>query len=127
MIKATFKGTFGKDPEIKRVGADDIALLNFSVATERQAKVDGKYTKVTDWIYCTAWGQKAEAIEKWFGKGGQIIIHGTFETRSWETADGDKRYGWAFRVDDFEFVGRKDKGNGSAKAEPEDDYEDIPF
>ena len=125
MIRATFKGTFGKDPELRRVGADDTAMLNFSVATERQAKVDGEWTKVTDWINCTAWGRKAEAIDKWFGKGGQIIIHGTFETRSWEDAEGNLKYGWSFRVDDFEFVGRKEKSQPSTGDGP--DHDDIPF
>lgn len=126
MIRATFKGTFGQDPEIKRVGADDTAMLNFSLATTRQAKVDGNWESVTDWIYCTAWAQKAEAIERWFGKGGSILIHGTFETRSWEDGEGNKRYGWSWRVDDFEFVQKKQGANGKDR-EAEDDYGDIPF
>lgn len=129
MIRATFKGTLGQDLEIKYLEGGT-ALLNFSVATQRQAKVGENWESVTDWINCIAWGRKAEIIAEWFGKGGQIIIHGTFETRNWEDADGNKRYGWQWRVDDFEFVGKKDKGAASSTPDPKDkeeDHDDIPF
>jgi single-strand DNA-binding protein len=105
MINATFKGTFGKDPELSYTPSGTAKLVA-SLATERSAKVDGEWDKVTDWVRIQAWGKKAEAIAEWFGKGGQIIIHGTFETYKFEGRDGDMVYGWHFRVNDFEFVGK---------------------
>ena len=128
MINATFKGTFGKDPELRTVGANDTSLLTASLATNRQAKEDGEWTSVTDWVRIQAWGQKADAIAKWFGKGGQIIIHGTFETYKWNK-DGEDIYGWHWRVNDFEFVGAKNEGSRertSGDRTPDRD-DDIPF
>ena len=132
MINATFKGTFGKDPELEYIGANDTAKLTASLATERSAKVDGDWGKVTDWIRIQAWGKKAEAIAKWFGKGGQIIIHGTFETYKFEGRDGDTIYGWHFRVNDFEFVGNKNEGSkertsGDRTSQKPDRDDEIPF
>lgn len=128
MINATFKGTFGKDPELSYTSGGTAKLVA-SLATERSSKVDGEWTKVTDWVRIQAWGKKAEAIEEYFGKGGQIIIHGTFETYKFEGRDGDTIYGWHFRVNDFEFVGSKNAGSrerttGDRTSSRDDD---IPF
>jgi single-strand DNA-binding protein len=129
MINATFKGTFGKDPELSYTSGGT-AKLTASLATERSAKVDGEWEKVTDWVRIVAWGKKAEAIERFFGKGGQIIIHGTFETFKWNNNDGETIYGWNFRVNDFEFVGNKNEGSRertSGDRTPNRDKDDIPF
>lgn len=127
MIRATFKGNFGADPELNYTQGGT-AVLNANLATERSAKVDGEWTKVTDWVRIVAWGRKAEAIEEYFGKGGQIIIHGTLETTTWEDKDGNKRYGWQIRVDDFEFVTKTQKsGQDRGREMDSEPDDDIPF
>ena len=120
-------GYLGGNPELKEMQGQNgpYKKVSFSVGVGRD------FGDETDWFSCSLSGKRAEALEKYFKKGSQILLWGSM--RSYKKKDGTK--GWILNVDGFDFC---DKANGSsqpasapqaAEAEPkfEEVDEDIPF
>ena len=110
MNKVILQGRLTKDPEIRYAqGADNKAFAKFTLAVSRTFKnKDGKYD--ADFINCTAYGNTAEAIEKWFSKGKAITVEGEWRTGSYEK-DGAKVYTNECQVSRWEFP-LESKGDG---------------
>ena len=74
--KITLIGNVGKDPELKFLPSGK-ALCNFTLATnERKKDLDGVVTDSTVWWRVTAWGNTAEAVNKYAKKGSKLLIEG---------------------------------------------------
>lgn len=74
--KITLIGNVGKDPELKFLPSGK-ALCNFTLATnERKRDLDGVVTDSTVWWRVTAWGNTAEAVNKYAKKGSKLLIEG---------------------------------------------------
>lgn len=52
---------------------------------------DGETKEQTAFINCVAWGKLGESIGN-LRKGNRAFVEGRLQTRSYETADGQKRY-----------------------------------
>ena len=121
----TIHGYLGRDPELKEyknANGETRNLVNFSVGVSRVG--DG-----TDWFDVTFFGKRAEVIEKFFGKGSQIIVSGRMQSDVYEK-DGQKRKSWKLIGEDFDFCDSKDSPRGSATVESDSftaAEEDIPF
>lgn len=83
----TLAGRMTKDPEIRRTQSGK-AVVSFSIACERDFTNKGE--KVTDFFNIVAWGNTAEFVGKYIGKGRMVAIAGRLETRSYENRNGDK-------------------------------------
>lgn len=87
----------------------------------------------TDWFYCVFYGPKADAVEKWFRKGSQIIVRGRME--SYKPKNDPNRTAWCLSADGFDFCDKKTNSDGSSAVQSEPDpeglgpleEEDIPF
>lgn len=124
--KITIHGYLGRDPELKdytNARGEPGRLVNFSVGVSRDVG-DG-----TDWFDVTMFGRRAEVIEKFFGKGSQIIVTGRMQSETVEK-DGVKRKYWNLIGTDFDFCDSKDSPRGQNNA-PVDSWEqadeDNPF
>lgn len=82
-------GRLTRDPELRRTGSG-IAVVNFSVAVERDFKTDSG-EKETDFIDCVAWRKTGEFVNKYFKRGSMIVCAGRLQIRSWTDNDGNKR------------------------------------
>jgi single-strand DNA-binding protein len=102
MNKVFLLGRLGKDPEVKKIGAD-LSVCNFTVATTEYVK-DGD--KRAEWHRVVCFGKNAENVGKYLKKGSQVAIEGKNQTREWEK-DGEKRYSTEIIVNHIEFVGTK--------------------
>jgi single-strand DNA-binding protein len=91
--KVQLIGNVGYTPEIKNLeGGKKVA--NFSIATNEFYKdSNGEKVQDTQWHNIVAWGKTAEIVEKYAGKGKEIAIEGKLSSRSYETSDGEKKYG----------------------------------
>ncbi|MBQ4096505.1 MAG: single-stranded DNA-binding protein [Oscillospiraceae bacterium] len=79
------------------------SVLSFTVAVDRApAKQGGE--RQTDFINCVAFGQRAEFISRYFGKGRMIAIEGSIRTGSYDR-DGQKHYTTDIWVDSASFTG----------------------
>lgn len=89
----------------------------------------------TDFISLTAFGKKAETLEKYGFKGQKMLIEGRIQTGSYEK-DGVKHSTTDIIVDRSEFLSFKDNNTSEEKTgskeaisgfEALDDSENIPF
>ena len=71
----------------------------------------------------TAFGKSAEALNKYFNKGKQILITGKVSTDQWEK-DGQKRSKQKITITGWGFVSEGKSQSEPAKPEPE---QEVPF
>lgn len=101
-------GRITKDLEIRQ-SQSGTAVLRFSVAVDRPQK-NGE--KTADFINCIAFGQTAEFIGRYFGKGRMIAIEGNIKTGSYEK-NGVTFYTTDVIVERTSFTGEpKNENNG---------------
>lgn len=130
----TIHGYCGRDPVKETVQGQKgpYSKTNVSVGVSRDFG-DG-----TDWFYCVFYGPKADAVEKWFRKGSQIIVRGRME--SYKPKNDPNRTAWLLSAEGFDFCDKNTNSDGSraSAAEPDEpeptipatpalDEEDIPF
>lgn len=95
------RGNLARDPELRFVGQNKTAVVNFTVATSREfTRADGSQDKVTSFIQCEAWDSGAEAVANALKKGDLVMIEGSLRNDSWEK-DGVKHSTLKVRVNNF--------------------------
>lgn len=99
-------GRITKELEIRQ-SQSGTAVLRFTVAVDRPQK-NGE--KSADFISCIAFGQTAEFIGRYFGKGRMIAIEGNIHTGSYEK-DGRTIYTFEVFVERVSFTGEKSENN----------------
>lgn len=121
-------GRLARDPELRYTGKGT-PVCNFTVAVN-----NGYGEKQTaDFINCIAWNKTAEFVDKYFQKGGMIIVIGRIQTRTWEGKDGRKNYATEVVASEVNFGESKQKQEPEQK-QPKDDFiplsesdDDLPF
>ena len=85
-------GNLGNTPEIKDFeGGKKLAKL--SIATnESYRNQKGEVVKETQWHNVIAWGKTAKIVEEYLDKGAEVCISGKLTSRSYEDAEGKKKY-----------------------------------
>ncbi len=115
MNKAILVGNLTRDPEQRTTGSGT-PVTSFTVAVNRRFKSqDG--TQQTDFINCVAWRGTAEFIAKYFVKGSKIGVVGTIQTRTYDDAQGVKKYVTEVVVDEAEFVTSKAQNPGADRGD----------
>lgn len=83
-------GNIGNVYELRRVGSDNKAVIDFSVAVTprvRNPKTNDWEDGTTSWVNCVAWGRLAENIEQSFNKGDRVILQGEMKDKPAYTKD----------------------------------------
>ena len=90
MNKVILVGRLTRDPDIKSTTTGK-AVANFTIAVDRRFKnKDGQ--KEVDFVPIVVWGQQAEFVGKYIGKGRQVALSGRLQVRTYEANDGQKRW-----------------------------------
>ena len=98
-------GRLTAKPEL-RVTTTNRNYSRFTLAVNRPKQKDKE--QETDFINCIAWGKTGETIAKYFDKGSPIMINGSIRVTTYEK-EGQKRTSTDVVINDFEFVGSKQK------------------
>ena len=99
MNSVNLVGRLGQDPKVGAVpSGSKVATLSLGV------KRKTKEGETTDWFDCVSWGKNADVIEQYVKKGDRIGITGTLQTRSFETANGEKRKVVEVLIERLEFL-----------------------
>lgn len=119
-------GRLASDPE-KRQTATGVSVCNFSVAVQRDYEQNGE--RLCDFFNCVAWRGLADMICNHFGKGKEIVVHGSMQSRKWVDNDGVNRISWEIQADKVDFCGSKGESASPANDTDNstDDFDDIPF
>lgn len=99
--KVSLIGRLGAQPEVVKFDSGR-TLARFSLATNESYKnKDGEWQEQTQWHNITAWGKTADLIAKLLNKGQEVIVEGRLVNNSYETKNGEKRYGTTIEVNEF--------------------------
>lgn len=101
-------GNLGKDPEYFSF-ENGKSLCKISIATNDFYKSkDGKNKKNTEWHYVIAWGNRGENMARTLRKGHKVAISGKLSSRTYELANGKKRYVTEIIANEFKLLSKKE-------------------
>jgi single-strand DNA-binding protein len=84
-------GNLTKDPELKFIPSGQ-AVCNLRMAMNRKWKAtNGEWKEESTFVGVVVWGKSGEACGEYLKKGSPVLVEGRLQSRSWETADGQKR------------------------------------
>jgi single-strand DNA-binding protein len=90
--KVMIIGNVGTDPEM-RYTASGNAVTTFRIACSRNYTTpDGERREETEWFSVVTWSKLAETCSQFLQKGRRAYVEGRLQTRSWEGADGQRRF-----------------------------------
>lgn len=124
--KAIITGNLTRDAELRSTGGG-LAVANFSVAVNERVKstATGEWEDRANYIDCTMFGRRAEALAQYMTKGTKVTIEGKLRWSQWEK-NGEKRSKVEVVVDEVELMARGEKR--AAEAPSQAVYaDDIPF
>ena len=145
--KALIFGNLTRDPELRSLPSG-APVTSFAVATNRVWKdKNGVKQESVDYHNVVVFGRQAEIVSQYLRKGSSALVEGRIQNRSWDGADGQKKYRTEIVADRVQFGPSGGKRGGEATGEtkeskpsnkkeeidtieyPEEDInpEDIPF
>ncbi len=124
--KAIIIGNLTRDPELKSLPTG-VRVATFSLATNRVWKdKNGAKQESVDYHNIVVFAKTAELVGQYLKKGQSALVEGRMQTRSWDDAQGVKKYRTEVVADRIQF-GPKSGGTGvgyspsaSAPAGPHD-------
>lgn len=127
-------GNLTRDPELRATQSGmQVLSLGVAVNDRRKNPQTGDWEDYPNFVDCTMFGTRAEAVSRYLSKGTKVAVEGKLRYSSWER-DGQRRSKLEVIVDEIEFMSRHDGQPAQAaapvqaQAEPLDVYdEDIPF
>lgn len=112
--KVILVGNVGKDPDVKYFD-NGSAVANFTLATTERGYTAANGTQIpdrTEWHNVVCWRGLAKVAEQFIRKGSQVYIEGKIRSRTYDDANGIKRYVSEIYVDNLELLGRRRENEG---------------
>ena len=102
--RVLISGNLTRDPELRQTGGGT-QVLSFGVAVNdrRRNPQTGEWEDYPNFIDCTMFGARAEALSRYLSKGTKVAIEGKLRWSQWER-DGQKRSKIEVIVDELEFM-----------------------
>lgn len=106
--KVFISGNLTRDCEL-RATQGGTAVLTFGVAVNdrKRNQSTGEWEDYPNFVDCTMFGARAEAVNRYLQKGSKVAIEGKLRYSSWER-DGQKRSKIEVIVDEIVFMSRMD-------------------
>lgn len=108
--RVCISGNLTRDPEL-RATASGMQVLGFGVAVNdrRRNAQSGEWEDYPNFVDCTMFGARAEALGRYLSKGTKVSIEGKLRYSSWER-DGQRRSKLEVIIDEIEFMSRREPG-----------------
>lgn len=105
--RVVVSGNLTRDPEL-RVTPGGTQVLGFGVAVNdrRRNQQTGEWEDYPNFIDCTMFGNRSEALSRILHKGMKVAIEGKLRYSSWDK-DGQRRSKLEVIVDEIEFMSQK--------------------
>lgn len=102
--RVVISGNLTRDPELRST-ASGMPVLGFGVAVNdrRRNQQTGEWEDYPNFIDCTMFGARAEAVSRFLSKGSKVAIEGKLRYSQWER-DGQRRSKIEVIVDEIEFM-----------------------
>ncbi len=119
-------GNVGTDPEMRYTGTGN-AMTTFRVAaTHTYTTPEGERRDETEWFSVITWGRQAEQCNLYLQKGRRVFVEGRLRTRTWDGADGQRRFRLEILADRVVFLDRPQAASLEPQEEPPLEP-DLPF
>ena len=114
--RVVISGNLTRDPEM-RATTSGMQVLSFGVAVNdrRRSPQTGEWEDYPNFVDCTMFGTRAEAVSRYLSKGSKVAIEGKLRYSSWER-DGQRRSKLEVIVDELEFMSRGQQGEAGGYA-----------
>jgi single-strand DNA-binding protein len=99
-------GVLGFDPEVREIAKGRMVSRMSVATTETYVQDSGERVTDTQWHTVVAWGTTAKQVQQQLRKGTPIDLEGRIVHRSYERADGSKRYVTEIVMSDFRILTR---------------------
>lgn len=125
--RVNVSGNLTRDPEA-RMTSGGTQVLSFGVAVNdrRRNPQTGEWEDYPNFVDCTMFGSRAEAVSRYLTKGSKVAIEGKLRYSSWER-DGQKRSKLEVIVDELEFMSKGQQNPAMTPPASDITEEDIPF
>ena len=102
--RVIISGNLTRDPELRST-ASGMPVLGFGVAVNdrRRNPQTQEWEDYPNFIDCTMFGTRAEAVNNYISKGSKVAIQGKLRWTQWER-DGERRSKIEVVVDQIEFM-----------------------
>lgn len=113
--RVVISGNLTRDAELRSTQSG-YTVLGFGVAVNdrRRNQQTGEWEDYPNFIDCTLFGQRGQALEPYLKKGTKVAIEGKLRQSQWER-DGQKRSKIEVIVDEIELMSRSNgAGQGAA-------------
>jgi len=130
--RVCISGNLTRDPELRQT-AGGMAILNMRMAVNdrRKNSSSGEWEDVANYVDVVTFGNRAESLSRFLGKGSRITVDGKLRWSEWaDKTSGDKRQKIEVVADDIELPARSESHAQSAPAAftpPAADDDDVPF
>ena len=93
MNSVQFMGRLTANPEVRKVGENQISVCNFRIAIPYHKNG----AECVDFYDCTTWRSNADNLAKYCKKGTVVTVVGSIHNENYTTETGEKRF--TVRVD----------------------------
>jgi single-strand DNA-binding protein len=107
----TFTGRLGADGELRSTQSGE-KVLGFRCAND----VGFGDRRTTQWVECSIWGRRAEALAPHMTKGKMVVVSGELTLREFDKRDGTRGSGLSVRVNEIDFAGGPREGEGGGES-----------
>lgn len=119
--RVVVSGNLTRDPEL-RVTPGGTQVLGFGVAVNdrRRNQQTGEWEDYPNFIDCTMFGNRAEALSRILRKGMKVAIEGKLRYSSWEDKNGNgRRSKIEVIVDEIELMSQNPNGANGGQPAPQ--------
>lgn len=139
--KVMISGNLTRDAEL-RTTANGTAVLNLGIAVNdrRKNQQTDEWEDYANFVDCTMFGKRAEALAQYLVKGTKVAIVGRLHYSSWTDKNSDaKRSKLDVTIDEIEFMSSRNNNDAENEPKPkkktkksapvvdDEDDDDVPF
>lgn len=120
--RSEFIGYIGQKAEVKTLESG-VKVAQFSIAITKKgytSQTGAQIPEKTTWVNIVAWRQLADIIEKYTDRGSHIYVAGELTNRSYDDANGVKRYITEIVAEKVELLSHKPDQQQTAQNQPQD-------
>lgn len=122
-------GNLTKDPVFRNT-TNGTPVVNFTIASNRKFKNNGKWQEDVCYVGVVAWNKLADSCRDKLKKGSAVLIDGELQSRTWKTEDGHNRSIVEIKARRIQFLNKRLKTSESGQVVEEEEqstYTDDSF
>jgi single-strand DNA-binding protein len=117
--KVMLIGRLTRDPELRTTPSGiNVCQIGLATSYVYTNQTTGQKVENTEFHNIVMWRKLGEIAHQYLKKGTQIFVEGRLQTRSWDAADGQKKYRTEIIADNMIMLQRAGTGSGAGNYQP---------